>query len=140
MMEPVATTTRHRPPLMIKSLFPALPILVVHAIVAVCVLLLLVAIVPGYTKTFEEFDLQLPAATKLLISLSDLTVQYWYAIVPLAALADLGVIVVLQPFREQKRWWIWAWFGFWMLVAVLFFAFAALALYVPTVGLVRVLQ
>jgi hypothetical protein len=49
-------------------------------------------------------------------------------------------VAVLQQFREQKRWLIWAWFGFWMFAAVLFFAFAALALYVPMVGLTRALQ
>jgi type II secretory pathway component PulF len=125
---------------MIKSLSPALPILIAHAVAAIVVLFVLLGVVPGYIRTFEEFDLTLPAATKLLISMSDVTVQYWYGIVPLIALADVGVVACWQQFLAQQRWLIWAWFGFCMFVAVLFFAFAALALYVPTVGLTRVLQ
>ena len=118
---------------MIRLLFPSLPILMAHAFAGLSMLWLLLVIVPGFTKTFDDLGVDLSAATRLVIWLSDLVVQYWYALVPLLSISDLVAVVVLQQFRERRRWMIWAWFGLWLFVALAFFVFAVTALFVPAI-------
>ena len=104
-----------------------------HAFAGLSMLWLLLVIVPGFTKTFDDLGVDLSAATRLVIWLSDLVVQYWYALVPLLSISDLVAVVVLQQFRERRRWMIWAWFGLWLFVALAFFVFAVTALFVPAI-------
>ena len=81
------------------------PLLVVP-LVAVVGLYILVGIVPELKNIFEDFGVQLPAVTEVLIVLSDALIQYgtWFAVgaVSLAALLWVIVGVVLDAATRRQ--------------------------------------
>ena len=64
----------------------------------------LLILTPGMKRRFDEFGLQLPAATKLLISLSDWVYGNWWLALP----AVVAVVVVcggvLGWLRHRRGW------------------------------------
>jgi type IV pilus assembly protein PilC len=60
------------------------PIAVVLIAVGILVLIMM-KIVPTFKKMFEEFELDLPAVTELLIAMSDYVVQYWFLLIAIPA-------------------------------------------------------
>jgi general secretion pathway protein F len=72
-------------------------------------------IVPVFTKMFEEFELELPRLTILMVAVSEFFVVYWWFIVPLAlfpllALLAAGVTFYLGSSRYElpllQRIWL----------------------------------
>lgn len=60
------------------------PILVVMAAIFV-VVFMLTFIVPIFAKIYAQFDAQLPAITRLLISVSNIVLHWWFIILPILA-------------------------------------------------------
>jgi type IV pilus assembly protein PilC len=72
---------------------------VVVILVAVLILMfIMIAIIPKFKKIFEDFQMKLPWATEVLISVSDWFVDYWYAV----PLFPLGIWVLLKLIRLSK--------------------------------------
>lgn len=49
-----------------------------------------VVVIPAFAKVFANFNTELPLMTRILIGVSDFTVQYWYLLAGLAAGAVIG--------------------------------------------------
>jgi type II secretory pathway component PulF len=72
-------------------------LLALHLVFAV----VLVVIVPGQKKTFDEYNLQLPWFTKVVINLGSLSARFWWAILPtLISATVVGVILGRHAFRR----------------------------------------
>ena len=75
-------------------IYPAVVIFVAVAILT----FIMVMIIPKFKKIFDEFQLQLPQATKILIGISNWTAQYWYFI----PLFPLGIYLFIKLLRMTK--------------------------------------
>jgi len=75
-------------------IYPAVVIFVAVAILT----FIMVMIIPKFKKIFDEFQLQLPSATKTLIGISNWTASYWYFI----PLFPLGVYLLLKLIRMTR--------------------------------------
>jgi type II secretory pathway component PulF len=72
-------------------------------VVAISVLLtMLVFVLPRFAMLFKSLDTPLPPTTQMLVSLSDLTRNYWWLIVPLAGAAAFGVWTWLRTSQGQR--------------------------------------
>jgi type IV pilus assembly protein PilC len=79
------------------------PIVVVT--VAVCILtFIMIKIVPEFEKIFEEFDLELPAMTLLLVSVSKWCVRFWY-LIPGIPITIWLTIKLIRKFRHGRIGW-----------------------------------
>ena len=66
--------------------------------------LMMVVVVPKLTVMYKEFGTNLPIATRILVGLSDFSVQYWWIV----ALLVIGIIVGIKRFLKTpfgRRWW-----------------------------------
>ncbi|MCO6456731.1 MAG: type II secretion system F family protein [Pirellulaceae bacterium] len=78
---------------------------VVVVMVAVLILtFIMIKIVPVFAKMFEEFELELPAPTKLLIAVSENVVNYWY-LIPAAPLAAWLFVKLVRKFKHGRMGW-----------------------------------
>ena len=78
---------------------------VVVVTVAVCILtFIMLKIVPVFKKMFDEFQLKLPQATELLISLSEFVVNYWF-LIPIMPVAVWLFIKLLRKFKHGRIGW-----------------------------------
>jgi hypothetical protein len=60
-------------------------------------------LVPRLKRSFDEFNLQLPWATKTVVQLADLYGRWWFALAPLQALLTLGGVALGRHlFRTPK--------------------------------------
>jgi type II secretory pathway component PulF len=72
-------------------------LLALHLLLAIA----LVVIVPGQKKTFDEYNLQLPWLTKVVIDAGSLSARFWWAILPtLISATVVGVILGRHAFRR----------------------------------------
>ena len=79
------------------------PIVVVT--VAVCILtFIMIKIVPEFEKIFEEFDLELPAMTLLLVTISNWWVNYWY-LIPGIPITIWLTVKLIRKFRHGRIGW-----------------------------------
>jgi type II secretory pathway component PulF len=109
--------------------------LAVHFVVALMVWSFLIRIVPVYLRFFVEQDVPLPAMTQQLLSMSDLTVRYWY-LLPLAFFAFNGPLALgLQFLPQRLRWIKVCWFDGFLLAAIVFLTYANMALAIPFVAM-----
>lgn len=74
------------------------PILVVCSL-AVGFTILVIFVLPRYTKIFSRFDAQLPLPTRILIGINHLIVNYWYIIILVIA----GLIFAFSKFVNTKK-------------------------------------
>jgi type IV pilus assembly protein PilC len=74
--------------------YPAVVIFVAVSILT----FIMVMIIPKFKKIFDEFGLQLPAATKTLIGMSNWMSAYWYFI----PLFPLGIYLLLKLIRMTR--------------------------------------
>ena len=65
---------------------------------------IMIWIVPTFQEMFEEFDLELPAVTQLLIAISEATAQFWY-LIPLLPLTGFLFIKLIRKFRHGRMGW-----------------------------------
>ncbi len=81
----------------------------VYPVVVVCVAVgiltfIMIKIVPTFQTIFEDFDTELPPTTQLLITISKLTVGYWY-LMPSIPLAIYLFIKLLRKFSMGRMGW-----------------------------------
>ncbi len=73
--------------------------------VAVSILtFIMIKIVPSFEKIFKDFDTELPAMTKVLIKISNLSVSYWYLIPGIPLLLWL-LIKLIRKFNAGRIGW-----------------------------------
>lgn len=78
---------------------------VVVILVAVLILtFIMIKIVPEFRKIFDEFDLELPAATEFLVAVSDWTVNYWY-LIPGIPISIWLAIKLIRKFKHGRVGW-----------------------------------
>jgi type IV pilus assembly protein PilC len=79
------------------------PCVVITVAVGILTFIML-KIVPVFTKMFEEFDLELPAATVLLIGMSEWVVDCWF-LIPLLPVTVFLAIKLVRKFRHGRIGW-----------------------------------
>ncbi len=65
------------------------PIIILVVIVAVVVLMMIV-LIPSMATIYSDFDAELPTVTKVLMSMSDFFVHYWWAVLVVLAILIIG--------------------------------------------------
>ena len=79
------------------------PIMVV--LFTICILtFIMLKIIPEFQKMFEEFGIELPAMTKLLMSISDRVCKLWF-LFPLIPIAMVLFISLVCKFRAGRMGW-----------------------------------
>lgn len=95
------------------------------AAVAVCIVLMIA--VPQFVESFERNGTELPSATRLLVSLSNYFLNFYFTLlVPLAV--DGALLIGLNMAPPKISWLARAWSSLVLLFAVFFLAFCVLAL------------
>ncbi|MBQ6438415.1 type II secretion system F family protein [bacterium] len=74
----------------------------IFIIMGIVVVVVMIFVVPTISEIFEQFDAELPIATRILIGLSDFMVNYWYWCIALVA-AVVGVYWVWYQAPASKR-------------------------------------
>jgi type IV pilus assembly protein PilC len=74
------------------------PIILLVIIVAVVVLMMLV-LVPAMSDIYTEFGGELPAITKIMVSLSDFFINYWWVIL----IAILGIVIGIKVWIDTPN-------------------------------------
>lgn len=115
----------------LSTVFWTAGMLLVHCVAVFALLLALIRIVPACMVVFEDLDVELPAATQLLMSFSIFVAHYWYLLVSLALGVDAAVFIALSQLPSSLRWVTAAWFTTVLIAMILFAGFVAVALYVP---------
>lgn len=78
---------------------------VVVIMVAVLILtFIMIKIVPTFKDIFTDFGTELPAATQLLISVSNATAAYWY-VIPLFPLSVWLLVKLVRKFKAGRMGW-----------------------------------
>jgi type IV pilus assembly protein PilC len=76
-------------------------------VVSVAVLILtfiMIKIVPSFREIFDEFDLELPAATEALVAVSEWTVNYWY-LIPGIPVSVWLFVKLIRKFKHGRIGW-----------------------------------
>lgn len=77
------------------------------------VMFLLVKILPVFSKMFEEFDLELPAITQVVLAISNGLAAFWFLWAPLVLLAAFFALIAIayyvgfMPASIPGRRWFW---------------------------------
>lgn len=66
--------------------------------------LIMIVIVPTFKKMFEEFELELPTPTLLLIAMSDYIVRYWFLMI-LIPFCYWLLTKVIRKFKQGRMGW-----------------------------------
>jgi type IV pilus assembly protein PilC len=73
--------------------------------VAVCILtFIMIKIVPEFRKIFDEFDLELPPMTEMLVGISEWCVVYWY-LIPGVPISIWLAIKLIRKFKHGRVGW-----------------------------------
>jgi type IV pilus assembly protein PilC len=73
------------------------PVIVVIGMIGV-VFVMMVYVIPKLTEMYQEMSLQLPAATQMLIAVSNIMANYWFLIIA----AVVGLVFALKKWRETS--------------------------------------
>jgi len=81
----------------------------IYPVVVICVAVgiltfIMLKIVPVFIKMFEEFELTLPAATLLLVAISEYVVKAWF-LIPLIPVAIWLLIKLVRKFKHGRLGW-----------------------------------
>lgn len=79
------------------------PTIILIAMVGVFVLMMVV-IVPRLAELYESMDVELPAITKVMISISDVMINYYYIFFPVIFLSILGIKIFLATPDGRAYW------------------------------------
>ncbi|MCL4207633.1 MAG: type II secretion system F family protein [Pirellulaceae bacterium] len=79
------------------------PAVVISVAVTILTFIML-KIVPVFTKMFEEFELELPGATLLLVAISEYVVRCWF-LIPLIPVALWLFIKLCRKFKHGRMGW-----------------------------------
>ena len=66
------------------------PMFVVIAIL-IAIVVINILVIPAFAKMFEQFGAELPLPTRILVTMSDVSVNHWQSILVLVALAVIGL-------------------------------------------------
>jgi type II secretory pathway component PulF len=102
-----------------------------HFFTLVVVFFVMIKVVPTYIPLFEEFETALPEATKLVITLSNLTINYWFLIFPVAMAVDAALVVSLRLTEVTRLWLLPLWCNLWYLGVIMLLFVVALGLCIP---------
>ena len=105
--------------------------LLAHFFTLFAIFVVLIKVVPTYTCIFADFETELPAVTQLVITISHLTVNYWFLIFPFAMLVDATLVVLLRLTDVTRLWLLPLWCNLWYLGVILLLGFVTVALCVP---------
>ena len=78
--------------------------IIVLCTIAVAIGVINVLVIPAFARVFDSFGAELPWATRLLITTSDFTVNYWFQILVGCAAAVLGLRGWLQTSQGRLIW------------------------------------
>ncbi|TWT30059.1 type II secretion system F family protein [Blastopirellula retiformator] len=81
-------------------IYPAVVITVAVGILT----FIMIKIVPVFKTIFDDFELELPPPTQLLITMSTAIVNYWY-VIPLIPMAIVLFIKLLRKFKHGRMGW-----------------------------------
>jgi type IV pilus assembly protein PilC len=81
-------------------IYPVIVILVAAGIL----IFIMLKIVPVFAKMFDEFELELPAATLLLVAISDFVVGYWF-LLPAVPVTIILFIKLARKFKHGRMGW-----------------------------------
>ena len=72
---------------------------------------LFVGVIPRIKSIFDSFDATLPLITRVVMGISDFMIGYWYALVPLFAIAVFLFIRWLKTETGRRTWhrWMLSW-------------------------------
>jgi len=73
------------------------PIVIVTGMILVATIMM-IFVIPKLLSLYQEFDAQLPAATKALISISNLSVRFWWVVL----LGLVGLAYAYKMFNSKK--------------------------------------
>ena len=79
------------------------PVVVVLVAVGILTFIML-KIVPSFVQIFADFDTDLPPATLLLMTVSEMVVRFWY-LIPLLPIAVVLFVKLLMKFKSGKMGW-----------------------------------
>lgn len=79
------------------------PVVVIMVAVGILVFIML-QIVPVFAQMFEDFELELPAMTQLLIAVSDFIVDYWF-LLPAVPLFIWLFVKLVRKFKHGRMGW-----------------------------------
>ncbi len=79
------------------------PVVVMSVAVGILTFIM-IKIVPEFEKIFDEFDLELPKMTLLLVSISQWTVNYWY-LIPGIPITIWLMIKLIRKFKHGRIGW-----------------------------------
>lgn len=79
------------------------PIMVIFVTIAILVVIM-IFIIPQFTKMFNEFGIALPAMTQLLVAISERCVKLWW-LFPLIPVALMLFVALVNRFRAGRMGW-----------------------------------
>jgi type II secretory pathway component PulF len=108
-----------------------------HFFTLVVVFFVLIKVAPSYLPFFEDFDLELPASTQLVITISQLTINYWYLLFPIALLVDASLVVLLRLNEVTRLWLLPLWCNLWYLGVIMLLFIVAVGLCLPIASIAQ---
>jgi hypothetical protein len=109
---------------------------VAHLSVLAGIGLLLLKVVPAFTKIFKDFDAQLPGMTIAMIEMSNWFKNYWYLTALLVPFYFGGLYYVGTVDKSAQRTWTNLLVVFFLLLVF----FAVFAMFLPLVTLIQKLS
>ncbi len=79
------------------------PIMVVFVAVAILTFIM-IKIVPAFVKIFEDFEVELPTMTVVLIAISHAAVNYWY-LIPAVPIGIWLMVKLIRKFKPGRMGW-----------------------------------
>jgi type IV pilus assembly protein PilC len=79
------------------------PIIVILVAVGILTFIML-KIVPVFAKMFEEFELELPMMTQLLVAISEFVVSYWF-LLPAVPIGLILFVKLMRKFKHGRMGW-----------------------------------
>jgi type II secretory pathway component PulF len=108
----------------------------VHAVVTGLCLWFIFRGVPHFKLIFRDFDVELPGATLLVLSLSYWVMNFWYLLLPLP-IVQIFLLFYLRPRLRSLTTWLG---NLYTLAAVLFGGYMTFAIFLPLVVTVQKLN
>lgn len=72
--------------------------------ITVAITVINVFVIPAFAKVFEQFGADLPFATKILITTSSFTINYWWAILLGIAISTIATIKYIETENGRINW------------------------------------
>jgi len=91
------------PPTVYSRVIGVSGILLSHVLAMLFVMMVLVKIVPTYAILFEQEEMALPAATQMVVFLSEFWVAYWYLLFFAGMFVDVTIVFILAFAISKTR-------------------------------------